>query len=155
MQLDRGKPGGNVSDWMMLPWGCPEQLVLPTFHTATEFGLKKGGTGEEMFLSICGLMASGGRSILLSRWRVGGRTTADFVREFAQELPHTSPAAAQRRSISLLRGTALDPREEGRIRAPATLDEFKPEHPFFWGGYMLVDSSAYQERDKAAKPAAE
>ncbi|WP_254508918.1 CHAT domain-containing protein [Anatilimnocola floriformis] len=149
LQLDKGKPGGSLSDWMMLPWGCPEQLVLPTFHTATEYGLKKGGTGEEMFMSICGLMASGGRSILLSRWRVGGRTTGDFVREYAQELPHLQPSAAQRRSITLLRGTSLDPREEVRLRAPATLDEFKPEHPFFWGGYMLVDSSAYQPREKA------
>lgn len=155
LQLDRGKPGGALSDWMTLPWGCPEQLVLPTFHTATEFGLKKGGTGEEMFLSICGLMASGSRTMLLSRWRVGGRSTADFVREYAQELPHLPPAEAQRRSITLLRGTALDPREEGRLRVPATLDEFKPEHPFFWGGYMLVDSSAYQPREKVVKPGAE
>lgn len=93
--------------------------------------------------------------MLISRWRVGGKTTADFVREYAQELPHSSPAESQRRSITLLRGTALDPREEGRLRVPATLDQFKPDHPFFWAGYMLVDSSAYQPREKTAKPAAE
>lgn len=148
LQLDRGKPGGAISEWMMLPWGSPEQVILPTFHTPAEFGLKKGGTGEEMFFSICGLMASGSRSLLLSRWRVGGKSTADFVREYAQELPHRSPAESQRRSIALLRGTALDPREEPRLRAPATLDEFKPDHPFFWAGYMLIDSSAYQPREK-------
>lgn len=155
LQLDRGKPGGGLNDWMMLPWGSPDQMVLPTFHTPAETGLKKGGTGDEMFLSICGLMASGSRSMLLSRWRVGGKTTADFVREYAQELPHSAPAEAQRRSITLLRGTAIDPREEGRLRVPPTLDEFKPEHPFFWAGYMLVDSSAYQPREQAPKPAAE
>lgn len=155
LQLDRGKPGGALNDWMMLPWGSPEQLILPTFHTSAETGLKKGGTGDEVFLSICGLMASGSRTLLLSRWRVGGKTTADFVREYAQELPHSSPEEAQRRAITLLRGTAIDPREEGRLRVPATLDEFKPEHPFFWAGYMLVDSSAYQPRDRAVKPAAE
>ncbi len=154
LQLDRGKPGAALSDWMMLPWGCPEQLVLPTFHTPMEYGLKKGGTGEEMFLSVCGLMASGSRSMLLSRWRVGGRSTSDFVREYAQELPHLSAAEAHRRSITLLRGTSLDPREEGRLRVPATLDEFKPDHPFFWAGYMLIDSSAYQPREKV-KPGAE
>jgi tetratricopeptide (TPR) repeat protein len=148
LQIDRGKPGGSMSDWMMLPWGSPEQVVIPTFHTAAEYGLKKGGTGDEMFFSICGLMASGSRSILLSRWRVGGKTTGDFVREYAQELPHSSPSEAQRRSITLLRGTAIDPREEPRLKAPATLDEFKPDHPFFWAGYMLIDSSAYQPREK-------
>jgi hypothetical protein len=151
LQLDRGKSGAALSDWMMLPWGSPEQLVLPTFHSAAEFGLKKGpSNGDEMFLSICGLMASGSRSMLLSRWRVGGRWTADFVREYTQELPHLAPAEAQRRAITLLRGTSLDPREEGRLRAPATLDEFKPDHPFFWAGYMLIDSSAYQPREAAA-----
>jgi hypothetical protein len=149
LQLDRGKPGAALSDWMALPWGSPEQLVLPTFHTAAENGLKKGNTtGDEMFLSVCGLMASGSRTMLLSRWRVGGRSTGDFVREFAQELPHLSPSEAHRRSITLLRGTAIDPREEGRLRVPATLDEFTPEHPFFWAGYMLIDSSAYQPREK-------
>lgn len=148
LQLDRGKPGGSIGDWMALPWGSPEQVVIPTFHTPAEFGLKKGGTGDEMFFSICGLMASGSRSLLLSRWRVGGRSTFDFVREYAQELPHRTPSEAQRRSITLLRGTALDPREEPRLKAPATLDEFKPDHPFFWAGYMLIDSSAYQAREK-------
>ncbi|WP_202921209.1 CHAT domain-containing protein [Anatilimnocola aggregata] len=154
LQLDRGKPGANLSDWMTLPWGCPEQLVFPTFHSPAEYGLKRGGNGDEMFLTICGLMASGSRSMLLSRWRVGGRSTADFVREYSQELPHLPAADAHRRAITLLRGTSLDPREEGRLRAPATLEEFKPEHPFFWAGYMLVDSSAYVPREKA-KPAAE
>jgi hypothetical protein len=153
LQLDRGKAGAALSDWMMLPWGSPEQLVLPTFHTAAEYGLKKGSTtGDEVFLAVCGLMASGSRTMLLSRWRVGGRTTADFVREFTQELPHSPPAEAHRRSLTLLRGTALDPREEGRLRAPAALEEFKPDHPFFWAGYMLIDSSAYQPPGNEAPP---
>ncbi|WP_425614491.1 CHAT domain-containing protein [Anatilimnocola sp. NA78] len=153
LQLDRGKPGANLSDWMQLPWGCPEQIVFPTFHSPAEFGLKKGGTGDEMFLTVCGLMASGSRSMLLSRWRVGGRSTNDFVREYSQELPHLPAAEAHRRAITLVRGTNVDPREEGRLRAPATLEEFKPEHPFFWAGYMLVDSSAYVAKEQ--KPAAE
>jgi hypothetical protein len=61
LQLDRGKAGGTLSDWMMLPWGSPEQVIVPTFHTAAEFGLKKGGVGDEVFYSVCGLMASGSR----------------------------------------------------------------------------------------------
>jgi hypothetical protein len=154
LQLDRGKPGANLSDWMALPWGAPEQVVYPTFHTPAEFGLKKGGTGEEMFLTICGMMASGSRSMLLSRWRVGGKSTADFVREYTQELPHLPAAEAHRRAVTLVRGTKTDPREEPRLRAPNTLEEFTPEHPFFWAGYMLVDSSAYAPRPKK-EPAAE
>jgi CHAT domain-containing protein len=85
---------------------------------------------------------------------VGGKSTADFVREYTQELPHLPAAEAHRRAVTLVRGTKTDPREEPRLRAPNTLEEFTPEHPFFWAGYMLVDSSAYAPRPKK-EPAAE
>ena len=95
--IERGKGGGSLGDWLALPWGGPDVIVLPGFHTAAEDSLKrirKGPPGNEMFLSVCGLMANGARTLLLSRWRTGGQTSFDLVREFAQELPRTSPADA-------------------------------------------------------------
>ena len=41
MQLDSGKPGGSLASWMKLPWGGPEWVVLPGFHTPAENGLRK------------------------------------------------------------------------------------------------------------------
>jgi tetratricopeptide (TPR) repeat protein len=139
LTLDAGKPGSSVADWLQLPLAGVDQFILPGFHTPAEFGLKRGGTGDEVFLAVCGLMAGGGRTILLSRWRVGGQSTIDLMREFIQELPHESAASAWRRSVQLAGDRLLDPSQEGRIKSSRP-DGLKADHPFFWSGYLLVDT---------------
>ena len=140
MSLERGKPSSSLGQWMALPWGAPDQLVLPGYHTPAETALKRGGTGEELFLSVCGMMAAGSRTILLSRWRDGGRTSYDLVREFVRELPHRSASEAWQRSVRLAMTTNLDLNREPRVKPPPTETLLKADHPFFWGGYMLIDT---------------
>jgi tetratricopeptide (TPR) repeat protein len=152
--LDAGKAGSSVSDWTLLPLAGVDQILLPGFHTAAETSLKRGsGTGEEVFNAICGLMASGCRTIMLSRWRVGGQSTFDLVREFLQELPHGSATSAWRRSVQLAADRYLDPTIEGRLKAPPASEGVKGDHPFFWAGYMLIDTGVRREEDneRAAK----
>ena len=55
MSLDRGKAAGSLAKWMALPWGGPDTVILPGFQTAADTGLKRGQSGHEIFLSICGL----------------------------------------------------------------------------------------------------
>jgi hypothetical protein len=144
--LDAGKAGSNLSDWMLMPLAGVDQILLPGFHTAAETSLKRGnGTGEEVFNAVCGLMASGCRTIMLSRWRVGGQSTFDLMREFLQELPHESAASAWRRSVQLEADRYLDPTTEGRLKAPPAGEGIKADHPFFWAGYMLIDSGTRRE----------
>ena len=145
--VDGGKPGSTLADWLQLPFGGAEQVVLPGFHTPAEYGLKKGGTGDEVFLAICGLMGSGCRTVLLSRWRVGGQTSVDLVREFVQELPNESAANAWRRSVQLAADRPLDPASEGRLRPTASSDGLKADHPFFWSGYLLADRGQLPAKD--------
>lgn len=143
IQLDRGKPGSALGDWLALPWGGPSVVVLPGFHTAAETALKKfdrTAPGAEVFLSVCGLLASGTRTVLLSRWRTGGQSSFDLVREFTQELPHTSPADAWQRAVLVASDTRVNPDREPRIKEPGDGPLPKATHPFFWAGYMLVDS---------------
>ncbi len=98
MQIDRGKPGASLADWLMLPWGGPQQVILPGFHTSAESGLRKtSDAGDELFVSLCGLMGSGVRTVLLSRWRIAGRTSFDLVRELRKScptLPRPKPGSA-------------------------------------------------------------
>ncbi len=139
---ERGKSGTPLADWLDLPWGGPEQVLLPGFHTAAETALRRGhSAGQELFLSLTGLMASGTRTILISRWRMGGATCFDLMRELAQELPHVSPAEAWQRAVRVAANTPIDVDHEPRIKknAPAG-DPMNGDHPFFWAGYMLVDS---------------
>jgi hypothetical protein len=148
--VDHGKPGGTLADWLQLPFGGPEQIILPGFHTPAENGLKKGGTGDEVFLTLCGLMGSGCRTVMLSRWRVGGQSSVDLLREFVQEMPHEPAASAWRRSVQLAADRPLDPAAEGRFRATsgaAAVASLKADHPFFWSGYLLADRGRLPAKD--------
>ncbi|MCC6126933.1 MAG: CHAT domain-containing protein [Pirellulales bacterium] len=154
--LDRNKPGGTVHDWLALPWGHPTEIILPAFHTPAEDSMNPkrlarfGLPGNEVFLNACGLMSTGARTILLSRWRTGGQTSCDLVREFVQELPHTSPADAWQRAVLLTMDSRLAPEAEPRVKKSAGDDTPKAEHPFFWSGYMLLDGG---EPGVPSKPA--
>jgi hypothetical protein len=141
LQVDR-KTGDTLAGWFALPFGGPERVILPGYHTAAESGARKGKTnGEEMFLALCGLMSAGARTILISRWRPAGQTSLELVREFAQELPNTTAADAWQRSVQVAWENPLEPDREPRIQKASARDaHFKADHPFFWAGYMLVDA---------------
>ena len=127
---------------MALPWGGPEQVVLPGFHSSAENSLRGGGDGNELFLSTCGLMAAGARTVLISRWRTGGQSSYDLMREFIQELPHTPAADAWQRSVLLLSESELVPDREPRVDPEGLDAPLTGSHPFFWAGYVLVDTGA-------------
>jgi tetratricopeptide (TPR) repeat protein len=141
---ERNAGAGSLANLFPLPWGGPDVVVLPSFHTAAERSLKKASShpGHEVFLNVCGLMANGARTILLSRWRTGGQSSVDLVREFVQELPHETAADAWQRAVVLVGDTQLDPTLEPRFKGAAKAEAPKANHPFFWSGYMLVDTGA-------------
>ncbi len=145
---DRGKPGNTLSDWLSLPWGGPDVVLLPGYHTAAENSLKEIGSrapGAEVFLAVCGLMSSGARTLLISRWRTGGQTSFDIVREFAQELPHTTPADAWQRAVLVVADSRLNLEAEPRLKRATVAEPPRAAHPFFWSGYLLVDSGVPPE----------
>ena len=139
LAVDRGKAGGTLDSWLTLPWQGPADIVLPGFHTPVETGYKRGANGDELFFAACGLMASGSRSVLLSRWPVAGQSTYDLVREYVQELPFVPAAEAWQRSVQLVRGNPLVPELEPRLSASGAAVELTAAAPFFWAGYLLVD----------------
>lgn len=155
--IDRGSPASALGNWFALPWGGPEQVILPGFHTSAENALKRQASdmaGAELFLSVCGLMSTGSRTVLISRWRTGGQTSFDLVREFAQELPYTTAADAWQRSVLLVSDMPVNPELEPRLKADGHEEPPTAEHPFFWAGYLLADSGTppgVSDEDPAAK----
>lgn len=154
LQIDRSKPASRLVNWMALPWGGPRQLILPGFHTAAEVGLKSGGSGQEVFLTLCGLMSTGSRTILLSRWRPGGQSSLDLIREFAQELPYVPASDAWQRSVELVRDSELILEREPRVKPTESEPSLMGDHPFFWAGYLLVDSGTAPAADDVVAEAA-
>jgi hypothetical protein len=136
-------PGATLADWLRLPWHGPEHVALPGFHTNAENSLKKikpDEAGYELFLSTTSLMAGGARTVLISRWRTAGRTSFDLVREFMQELPYTSASKAWQRSVKLVQQSRITPELEPRITLDGETTPPEPTHPFFWAGYLVVDT---------------
>jgi hypothetical protein len=147
----RGSADGGGGAWFALPYGGPERIILTGFVTAAEQGLKgsrRGSaaaaarSGDELFQALCGMMEGGARTILLTRWRTGGRTNFDLVREFAGELANSPANEAWQRACLLARESPLDAAREPRLkRSDETGESPTADHPFFWAGYLLADNS--------------
>ena len=100
-------------------------------------------------------MSTGARTVLISRWRPAGQTSYELVREFAQELPHTSAADAWQRAVQLVSENPLDSDGEPRCakRRPAG-EAPKADHPFFWAAYSAGRLGPPGRRPGAAAAAA-
>ena len=163
LSIDRNADRGSVAQWMTLPVAGPERIVLANLSTAAETGLKPRRRssrdrdplppGREMFHATCGMMASGAQTVLLTRWRTGGQTHRELLSEFVREVPHMPAGEAWRRSVMLARSQPLDAESEPRIRRPDTrIDMPNPDHPFLWGGYLLIDTGRPLGNQPAAAP---
>jgi hypothetical protein len=163
----RGSSDDAGASWVALPYGGPERIVITGLSTAAEQGLKTSRRnaardvrpGSEIFQSLCAMMAGGARTILLSRWRSGGRTNLDLVREFTQELSQSPAVEAWSRARLLAREAPLDAENEPRLRGLEQEGELATaNHPFFWAGYLLVDTGPPADavdEDGEAKPESE
>ena len=142
LPLAAGTPGCTLDAWLCLPWQGPDQILLPGFHTSAENALKTLPVplaGQDVFQPVMAMMASGSRTVLLSRWRTGGRTSHELMREFMLELPYTTASDAWQRSLLLATECRLQPAAEPRLGWPLSVDPPAATHPFFWSGYLLVD----------------
>ncbi len=157
--MSEGRRGGGstLAQWMSLPYGCPSTVILPGFHTLAASGLKgrsKIPPGQDLFVPLVSMMSCGTRTVLMSRWRTGGQTAYDLVREFVVELPHGPAAEAWRRSVLLTMDTPVDADREPRIGRLEGAVPPKAEHPFFWSGYLLADAPVIQDPAQAQQAGA-
>ncbi len=141
---DRGSRAGlTFNDWLASPHKRPPLVVVPGVQSAMASGLTKplSRPGEELFIAATDLLAAGARTALVSRWRMGGKSTTDLVAEFVRDTddPTAIPAASWRRAVDLVSAEEPDPALEGRIRVAGQTVLTDMRHPLFWAGYMLVD----------------
>ena len=141
---ERGAKGGmTFNDWLASPHKRPGRIIVPGMQSAMASGLTKpvARPGDELFVAATDLLAAGARTALMTRWRVGGKSTTDLVGEFLRDTddPSVGPAAAWRRAVDVVVAEEPDPSHEGKIRVAGQNVLPDMRHPLFWSGYMLVD----------------
>ncbi len=148
---DRSLPQGSLAAWMRFPAKVPASVILPGFRSSVEVG--QMGTGDELFSIVCGLQSAGVRSVLVSRWIVGGNSSALALREFVQELPFTGMVKSWQRSRMILRQAEIDPTAEPMLtQADQDREGITGDEPFFWAGYMIAAPMDQAESGLAATP---
>jgi tetratricopeptide (TPR) repeat protein len=148
LSTQAGKPAMTFGDWLSPPSKRPRCVVLPGFQSAMAGGLAKLPTrpGEDLFLAVTNLVVAGSRTALVSRWRMGGKTSIDLVEEFLKDRTvadaeaEVPPAAESwRRSVELVTAEQPDVGREPRLKQTAQAVLQDARHPFLWAGYLLVD----------------
>jgi CHAT domain-containing protein len=152
LPLDRGGNIGALPNWLLLPYDAPERMLLTGVRMGIDLGqrsrrrnstnrLVPSRDGDDLFQAACGLLSSGARTLLISRWQTGGAVQEGLVREFASEMDQVPAAEAWQRSIRLARAAPLDPAQEPRFRMTDDGAEMPTaDHPFFWAGFVLFDT---------------
>lgn len=153
------KGGASPSDWLGSPHKRPQCVVVAGMQSAMASGLSRlpPRPGDDLFIAATDLLAAGARTVLVSRWRMGGKSTTDLVSEFLRDLddPAVEPAASWYRSVEIVTAEEPDMAREGRLRptVDAVLGDMR--HPLFWAGYMLIDggTSSLQGVEDGRRPA--
>ncbi len=149
MVMDKSRTGNVIGDWLAYPVGGPEQVVFTGVHTPAASGLKANASGDEIFFALTGMMGSGARTVLMSRWRTGGQMSIDLSREFLQELPSSTASAAWRRSIEIVGQADINPIREPRLDETKVTKTLAAKHPFWWAGYLLADTGIDPAKEEA------
>lgn len=134
---DATDPAASLGAWMRFPSRVPTTVYLPGYRStvATSTTL---GDGRELFLTLTAMHCAGVRDIVISRWPVGGESTAVLTKEFLQELPFDGVQSAWRRAVQALRQTPLRPAGEPLLNAKdQERVELTGEPPLFWAGYIV------------------
>jgi len=136
----------TFGEWLSPPSKRPQCVVLPGFQSAMAGGLAKlpARPGEDLFLAVTDLVAAGGRTAVVSRWRMGGKTSVDLVEEFLRDREIVGadvPTAAEswQRAVEMARAEQPDVGREPRLKQSPQAVLPDARHPLLWAGYLLVD----------------
>lgn len=135
--------GGTFGDWLSPPRKRPARVVLAGTQTPMAAGLTKPSArpGEELFMASTDLLGAGARTVVMSRWRMGGKTSVDLAAEFLRDTDDAgaNPAASWSRAVDVVTREEPDAALEPRLRVTGQTLLPDLRHPLFWAGYLLVD----------------
>lgn len=156
-QKDVGRTGNTLAAWQSLPFEGADVMLLPCFESAGATGVT-ADAGQDLFLTTMGLVASGSRTVLISRWPTRGKSAIDLTTNYV-ELAGQAPAAealqaARKKVRELALEFPLEPRTEAPGKPADPPVQLLMDHPLFWAGYMVIDLPTIPDRNPATEAAA-
>lgn len=136
---DRTLPGGRLSDWMRSPWVAPQTVLLPGLDLTNSppYSLSQVGAG---------LHAAAVPSALISRWPVGGASTANVLKETLIDLPERGLLEAWYRARAIVRSQRWEGASEPILGVDAANKSADGNEPRFWASYFVLDG--FRERPR-------
>ncbi len=135
--FDKNVQTAPLAAWLRFPGQPAAGIFLPGYRTSAVAG--QLGDGRELFMTLTALQVAGVRDVVISRWPVGGESTAILTKEFLQELPFAGVEPAWRRAVQTLRRSSLNPDSEPLLgNKDQKRDELTGDHPLFWAGYLIA-----------------
>ncbi len=133
-----GSRHGQTGSWLDTPLESPARLAFVGYQSQAQKG--QVGDGMEFFAPACALLYGGSKSILLSRWNAGGRSSHYLLTRYLQELERLPASQAWQRAAIALWAEEL-PISDEPILLPTGRDQsaLTPgTHPKLWSGYMTI-----------------
>jgi hypothetical protein len=132
--FDASLPDAMLRRWMSIDADPAGGIVLPGYRSGAI--AKRLGDGRELMQLITAIHCSGVENVVVSRWPVGGESTALLLNEYLKEAAFVTPESAWNRALRVLRRTQIDPNNEPLLRNR----KIKTGHeapPAIWAGYMI------------------
>jgi len=141
VSTDQNPDQANIRSWNRLPWGAPSSMLLAGVNAIPP---PPQATGDEWLRLMLPLIAQGTRQLTISRWPVGGESTAMLMRSFQQNQEDLSVSESWRRSVLTLWEEQFEQRKEPLFKgAPLVNPEnmVSGSHPLLWSGYIRIGDS--------------
>jgi len=135
---DRIANKSSISSWRRLPWGTPASVVLPGVNALPP---PSESHGDEWLRVALPVIAQGTKHLTISRWQVGGESTAALMRSFKDNRQDMTVSEAWQRSVVSLWEEKFDRKSEPVFQgAPSTDSEqtVAGSHPLLWSGYITI-----------------
>ena len=147
---DAGIPTGTLKAWLRFPLLAPPRVILAGLRTSVDGG--QLSDGDELFRTLCALHCSGTKEVLVSRWAVGGESTAIALREMIGAEAERSLAETWQEAREVIRQSDLNPEKEPLLtKAEHSLKGLTGKEPLFWAGYLLSAPFTPVDSDEQAE----
>ncbi len=137
--IDSALNESTLAGWNQLPWGAPKHLWLLGAEFKPDAISSTGDAWRKLILSLA---AQGTEQMLISRWSVGGESTAILAETMRDYGGSVAWSEAWQRAVASLWAEELSGNREVTLpKAAESSTTFSGDVPLYWSSYMVIGDS--------------